>query len=99
MRRLLKPLIERSARPAIGTHDESVIAEAERLLASRPRPEFEFQFFLGAKPELAEKTARAGRRTRMYIPYGRLLRYFLHTFPQMDLSRNLQRLLRRPVVR
>lgn len=99
MRRLLKPLIAHSSRPALGTHDESVLAEAERLLALNPRPDFEFQFFLGAKPELAERTARAGRRTRMYIPYGRLLRYFLHTFPQMDLSRNLQRLLRRPVVR
>lgn len=99
MRRLLPALIERSSRPAIGTHDESVLAEAERRLAERPRPEFEFQFFLGAKPELAERTVRAGRRTRVYIPYGRLFRYFLHTFPKMDLSRNVQRLLRRPVVR
>jgi proline dehydrogenase len=99
MRRLLGPLILASSRPALGTHDETVLAEAERLLALHPRPDFEYQFFLGAKPGLAEKTARAGRRTRMYIPYGRLFRYIMHTLPQMDLSRNVQRVLRRPVIR
>jgi proline dehydrogenase len=99
MRRLLGPLIRQSARAALGTHDETVLSEAARLLALHPRPEFEFQFFLGAKPELADKLVREGRRVRMYIPYGRLLRYFLHTFPQMDVSRNLQRVLRRPVIR
>jgi proline dehydrogenase len=98
MRRLLGPLLLASSRPALGTHDESVLEEAERLLALHPRPDFEFQFFLGAKPGLAEKLARAGRRTRMYIPYGRLFRYFLHTFPQMDVWRNVQRVLRRPVI-
>ncbi|UPT75069.1 MAG: proline dehydrogenase family protein [Elusimicrobiota bacterium] len=99
MKRLLGPLIVGSSRPAVGTHDESVIAEARRLLALHPRPDFEFQFFLGAKPELAEAVAAEGRRARVYVPYGRLFRYFLHTFPQMDVSRNVQRLLRRPVVR
>lgn len=92
-RRLLKPLIESSARPAIGTHDESLVLEARALLKERPRPEFEFQFFLGANPALAHHTAREGLRTRIYIPYGPLLPYFLHTLPYMDLSRNLQRLL------
>lgn len=99
MKRLLGPLIAASSRPAIGTHDESVTAEAARLLAAHPRPEFEFQFFLGAKPALAERMVREGRAVRIYIPYGRLFRYFLHTFPQMDVSRNLQRVLRRPVIR
>jgi proline dehydrogenase len=99
LKRLLRPLIAGSSRPALGTHDESVIAEARRLLRLHPRPDFEFQFFLGAKPRLPETLVREGRRARVYIPYGRLFRYFLHTFPQMDLSRNLQRVLRRPVVR
>lgn len=99
LKRLLVPLIAGSSRPALGTHDESVIAEARRLLSLRPRPEFEFQFFLGAKPLLAEALVRDGRRARVYIPYGRLFRYLLHTLPQMDLSRNLQRVLRRPVIR
>lgn len=99
MKRLLAPLLAESSRPALGTHDETVLAEARRLLARRPRPDFEFQFFLGAKPQLPEALAREGLRVRVYIPYGRLFRYFLHTFPQMDVSRNLQRVLRRPVVR
>lgn len=99
MKRLLGPLIAASSRPAIGTHDESVTAEAIRLLGVHPRPDFEFQFFLGAKPELAERMAAEGRSVRIYVPYGRLFRYFLHTFPQMDVSRNLQRVLRRPVIR
>jgi len=99
MKRLLAPLLAESSRPALGTHDETVIAEARRLLAARARPDFEFQFFLGAKPHLPEALAREGHRARIYIPYGRLFRYFLHTFPQMDVSRNLQRVLRRPVIR
>jgi proline dehydrogenase len=99
LKRLLGPLIAGSSRPALGTHDETVIDEARRLLTLHPRPDFEFQFFLGAKPGLPEALAREGRRARVYVPYGRLLRYFLHTFPQMDLSRNLQRVLRRPVIR
>lgn len=99
LKRLLRPLILRSARPAVGTHDESVLAEAARLLAAHPRPEFEYQLFLGAKPELAARLVREGRPVRIYIPFGRLLRYFLHTLPQMDLSRNVQRALRRHVIR
>lgn len=98
-KRLLGPLIAGSARPAVGTHDESVLAEARRLLDLHPRPEFEFQFFLGARPALAEKIREDGRSVRIYVPYGRLFRYFLHTFPQMDVSRNLQRFLGRPVIR
>jgi len=99
MKRLLGPLIAASSRPAIGTHDESVTAEAIRLLGVHPRPDFEFQFFMGAKPALAERMVREGRSVRIYVPYGRIFRYFLHTFPQMDVSRNLQRVLRRPVIR
>jgi proline dehydrogenase len=99
MKRLLPPLLAGSSRPALGTHDEGVIAEARRLLKLHPRPDFEFQFFLGAKPGLPEVLVRDGLRARVYIPYGRLFRYFLHTFPQMDLSRNLQRVLGRPVIR
>lgn len=99
MKRLLGPLIAGSSRPALGTHDEGVVAEAARQLALYPRPEFEFQLFLGAKPALAEKLVRDGRSVRIYVPYGRLLRYFVHTFPQMDVSRNVQRVLRRPVIR
>ncbi len=99
MKRLLGPLIAGSSRPALGTHDESVTAEAARQLALHPRPEFEFQLFLGAKPALAERLVRDRRNVRIYVPYGRLIRYFIHTFPQMDVPRNVQRILGRPVVR
>lgn len=91
-RRLLTPLIQVSDKPAIGTHDESLVLEARKVLKDNPRPEFEFQFFLGAKPALEHAAAKAGHRTRVYIPYGPLLPYFLHTLPYMDFSRNLQRL-------
>jgi len=99
LKRLLRPLIRQSSRPAVGTHDESVLAEAATLLAEHPRPEFEYQLFLGAKPALAARLVREGRPVRIYVPYGRLMRYFLHTFPQMDVSRNVQRALRLPVIR
>ena len=99
MKKLLPPLIEGGVHPAVGTHDETVIAEAERLLALHPRADFEYQFFLGAKPHLPVDLARRGRRARVYVPYGRLFRYFLHTAPKMDLSRNIQRALGRAVIR
>lgn len=92
-RRLIEPLVHQSSRPAIGTHDGSLLAEARRVLSLHPRRDFEFQFFLGARPELAEAAVRDGFNARMYIPYGPLLPYFLHTLPYMDFSRNVQRLL------
>jgi proline dehydrogenase len=100
--RLIPPLIRGSRRPAIGTHDPWLVGQAERALArvpamagaggAAPAP-LEFQLFLGAAPGLAEELARRGRPVRIYVPYGALLPYLLHTLPKMDLSRNLQRVL------
>ncbi len=96
---LIPALIEKSRKPAIGTHDPWLLEQAKRAAAAVPHGErsepraLEFQFFLGARPELAAAAAAEGRPVRMYIPYGALLPYLLHSLPYMDLSRNLQRVL------
>ena len=104
---LIRPLIERSRRPAIGTHDPRLIEEAKQALASRRSPQtsggppetgaesaaLEFQFYLGAKPHLAEALAAEGHPVRITIPHGALVPYALHAWPSMDVSRQLQRAL------
>lgn len=90
-RRLLLPLVRRSRRPAIGTHDEGLIAAARALRV--PAARLEYQFFLGAKPSLAPALAAEGLSVRVYIPFGAMLPYLLHSLPYMDMGRNLQRLL------
>jgi proline dehydrogenase len=100
--RLVPRLILRSRRPAIGTHDRWLVEQAERALArvpiaagreSKASAPLECQLFLGANPRLAEDLVRRGRPVRVYVPYGSLLPYVIHTFPQMDFSRNVQRVL------
>ena len=103
--RLLPALLEKSRRPAIGTHDPWLIEQARQAVAkarvlepagaggAAPVSPLEFQFFLGARPELPAALTREGRSVRVYIPYGALLPYILHSLPFMDLSRNLQRVL------
>ena len=100
--RLIPALLAGSRRPAIGTHDPWLVEQAERALsrtaapAGRPRGDsspLEFQLFLGAKPGLAERLVEKGHPVRIYIPYGALIPYLLHSLPHMDLSRNLQRVL------
>lgn len=71
-----KKLIEMHLRSgcyaAIATHNESLIAAAERFIAQNriPREQFEFQMLYGIRHGLQEKLAAQGYTVRVYVPFG-----------------------------
>ena len=89
--RLMRPLIEGSSRPCIATHDINLILKAKKIMLKNGKGEF--QFFHGVRDGLAETLAKEGFRTRIYLPYGNLLRYIFHGFPTFVNIRNIERLL------
>ncbi len=91
--RLIKPLLRRSRKPTIGTHDETLLEIARKADSGKKVPRMEYQFFIGAKPRLPRNMAKEGHNVRVYIPYGALIPYLLHSLPYMDISRNIQRVL------
>jgi proline dehydrogenase len=56
----------------IATHDEWLIEEAKRLVASHGlgREEYEFQMLLGVRPGLGDALVRERHRLRIYVPFG-----------------------------
>jgi proline dehydrogenase len=70
--RALDRLLARGAWVALATHDEWLIEEsARRITASgRSDDEWELQMLLGVAPMLRQRLAAAGRRLRVYLPYG-----------------------------
>jgi proline dehydrogenase len=70
--RLMRRLLEQGTYPAIATHDERLIAEAQRFAAEKgiARARFEFQMLYGIRRDLQESLARAGYNVRVYVPYG-----------------------------
>lgn len=67
--RLMRTLFEQDGFFAIGTHDEKMIDEAERL--SRDRGvNFEFQLLKGIRDDLKSRLLTEGFRVGEYIPYG-----------------------------
>jgi proline dehydrogenase len=57
---------------ALATHDENMIAAAQRYAADHTisRQAFEFQMLYGIRPRLQEQLADAGNAVRVYLPYG-----------------------------
>jgi len=72
---------------ALATHDEKMIADAQRYAADRAlsRQSFEFQMLYGIRPRLQEQLADAGYGVRVYVPYG------THWYPYL-----MRRLAERP---
>jgi proline dehydrogenase len=71
--RLMAPLLQRGAFPALATHDPSII-DAARDLAARdgiPLDRFEFQMLYGVRRDLQASLSAAGYGMRVYIPFGR----------------------------
>ncbi len=67
---LLEILMEaEETRPAIATHDETLI-EQTRELACRRRGGFEFQMLYGVRPELQRRLRDEGYDLRIYVPFG-----------------------------
>lgn len=70
--RLMKVLLERGRYPAIATHDEKIIAEAQRFVEEKriPQESFEFQMLYGIRRDLERRFVEQGYRLRLYVPFG-----------------------------
>ncbi len=71
-RALMRELLLKGEKPAIATHDRSLIDEAVRIVSENGMPEgsFEFQLLLGIKRGLQKSLAQQGFGVTVYVPYG-----------------------------
>jgi len=79
-RLLLRYLFENGFFPAIGTHDEALIAFAKQLVAEKgfAPTSFEFQMILGVRRDLQTALREQGYPMRVYVPFGHeWLPYFM----------------------
>jgi proline dehydrogenase len=69
---LMKLLLDKGERPAIATHDGTIVAEAKAYAAQRgmAREAFEFQMLYGIRRDLQEQLVAEGYRLRLYAPFG-----------------------------
>jgi proline dehydrogenase len=72
-RRNLARLLAGRGRVAIATHDDVLVAHAERLLDAErtPKERYEFQMLLGVRERLRDEIVAKGHRMRVYVPYGK----------------------------
>ncbi len=70
---LMRILLVNGTYPAIATHDEKIIAEAESFVRARkvPRESFEFQMLYGIRRDLQRRLVAEGYRLRLYVPFGK----------------------------
>ena len=59
-------------RPAIATHDETILHEAKRFVRQYgvDNDRYEFQMLLGIRRDLQETLAQEGYHVRAYVPFG-----------------------------
>ena len=71
--RLMKRLLLLGTYPAIATHDEAMIQEAQRYATEQhiAKERFEFQMLYGIRRDLQTSLVAQGYRVRVYIPFGR----------------------------
>jgi proline dehydrogenase len=71
--RLMRMLLDCGVYPALATHDEKMIAEAERYAAEAgiDPSRFEFQMLYGIRRDLQKRLVARGYRLRLYVPYGK----------------------------
>lgn len=58
-----------TTKPAVATHDESLLRRARALAAERDG-EFEFQMLFGVRPDLQRQLVDDGFDVRVYLPFG-----------------------------
>lgn len=68
----LERLLERGTYPAVGTHDEKIIAHAKAFVRRKgiPSDRFEFQMIYGVRRDLQHALRREGYNLRVYVPFG-----------------------------
>ena len=70
--RLTEILLERGVYPGFATHDEKLIAHAQRVARESGigADGFEFQMLYGIRRDLEKRLVAQGYRLRLYVPYG-----------------------------
>jgi proline dehydrogenase len=70
---LMKRLLLEGTYPAIATHDEAMISEAQKYVTEQhiSKDRFEFQMLYGIRRDLQTSLVAQGFRVRVYIPFGR----------------------------
>jgi len=83
----MERLLEHGNYPGIATHDEKIIAHANKFTKSNaiPANRFEFQMLYGVRRDLQSKLRREGCNMRVYVPFG------THWYPYL-----MRRLAERP---
>ena len=68
----MQRLMEYGRYPGIATHDETIIAEAQRFAKEKgiAADRFEFQMLYGVRRDLQERIVADGYRMRVYVPFG-----------------------------
>ena len=86
-KRLIAQHLAAGCYTAVATHDDAIIAFTESFVQEKgiPRSQFEFQMLYGIRQERQRELARAGYRTRVYVPFG------VHWYPYF-----VRRLAERP---
>jgi proline dehydrogenase len=70
---LMKRLLLEGTYPAIATHDEAMIREAQKYVTEQhiSKDRFEFQMLYGIRRDLQTSLVAQGYRVRVYVPFGR----------------------------
>jgi proline dehydrogenase len=70
--KLMKLLLAEGTDPAIASHDENIVREAERHIREQKigADRFEFQMLYGIRRDLQRQLVSQGFRLRLYVPYG-----------------------------
>lgn len=71
-KKLLGILLSAEGRTHIATHDEELIADAERQVRERgcDTSRYEFQMLLGVREDRRDSLIKAGHGMRIYVPFG-----------------------------
>jgi proline dehydrogenase len=70
--KLMRLLLEEGADPAIASHDERILSDAQLYIHERriSADRFEFQMLYGIRRDLQKRLIADGFRLRLYVPYG-----------------------------
>jgi proline dehydrogenase len=91
--KLMPYLLLHSDRPAIATHDLTLIEKAKNFIVANHVTGAEFQFFKGVRESLQRDLARDGFKVRVYLPCGNLWRFLVDGLASFDKWHQAQRML------
>lgn len=97
--RLMKKMLQSGTDPAIASHDEKILRQAQLYVQENgiAPDRFEFQMLFGIRRDLQKELVGAAYRLRLYVPYGNAwYPYFMRRLAErpanvLFLARNLMR--------